>query len=87
MNPTKSVSGVTSRFISRAPTRDEIAAENTDPYALGWDAGEDLDEPPPCPFKDGLSARLWRQGFSARVDEYIAKRRSRGGLLANLSSP
>lgn len=78
---------ITSRIISRAPTRDEIEAENTDPYAMGWDAGADIDEPPPCPFADGLSARLWRQGFSARVDKYIARRRSAGGLNASLTDP
>ena len=87
MNQPTSHPAVTSRFISRAPTRDEIAAEAGDPYAQGWDAGSNMDEPPPCPFKDGMSAKLWRMGFSARVDEYIARRRSRGGLNASLTSP
>jgi len=83
--PNPSLAAIPSRRISRGPSRDEIAAENTDPYALGWDAGANLDEPPPCPFESGLSARLWRQGFSARVDEYIARRRSAGGLNASLT--
>jgi len=65
--------------------RDELDAEQVDPYAMGWDAGEHLDEPPPCPFKSGTAARLWRMGFSARVDEYAARRRSAGGLKASLT--
>ena len=72
------------RVVTRTPTREEIDAETVDPYAMGWDAGEDLDEPPPCPFRDGLSAKLWRKGFSARVNEYIASVRSKGGLTAKL---
>ena len=63
----------------------DLEAESCDPYAMGWDAGEDLDEPPPCPFKNGLSAKLWRQGFSARVDEYIGRVKSAGGLKASLT--
>ena len=63
-----------------------MEAENSDPYAMGWDAGANIDEPPPCPFPDGLSARFWRQGFCARVDAYIAKRRSAGGLYVDLTS-
>lgn len=55
-----------------------------DPYALGWDAGHDLDDPLPCPFKDGLAAKLWRQGYNARIDAYIAKNKSTGGLSASL---
>ena len=63
----------------------ELEAEACDPYAMGWDAGNDLDDPPPCPFTDGLLAKLWRQGFSARVDEYIGRVKSSGGLKANIA--
>lgn len=73
------------RVIKRSPTRDEIHAEVVDPYRMGWEAGEDLDEPPPNPFKDGLSAKLWRQGFAARVEEYIAGLRRHGGLNVSLT--
>lgn len=56
-----------------------------DPYALGWDAGENMDDPSPCPFlTDGPASKLWRQGFTARVNQYIARRRSAGGLAASL---
>jgi hypothetical protein len=60
-------------------------AEAIDPFAMGWDAAADLDEPPPCPFKDGLKAKLWRQGFSKRVDAYIASVKSGGGINASIS--
>jgi hypothetical protein len=76
--------GVTTRVIVRP--REELDAEHEDPYAQGWDAGEHLDEPPPCPYKSGTSARLWRSGFSARVDDYIAKVRKSSGLNADLAS-
>ncbi len=55
-----------------------------DPYAMGWDAAEDLDNPRPCPFVEPRAALLFRQGYSARVNDYIAKRRSAGGLAASL---
>lgn len=64
---------------------DDLEAEAVDPYAMGYDAGSDMENPPPCPFKDGVSARLWRAGFSARVDEYIANLRRWGGLNADIS--
>lgn len=63
----------------------ESEAESCDPFAMGWEAGSDLDDPPPCPFNDGLLAKLWRQGFSKRVDEYIASVKSKGGLNAKIS--
>lgn len=75
--------GVTRRVVVRA--REELEAEHADPYRLGWDAGENLDDPPPCPYKDGVSAQLWRRGFSARVDKYIAEVRKTAGLNASLS--
>ena len=65
--------------------QEDLNAEFQDPSAMGWDAGNDLDEPPPCPFKNGLSARLWRSGFSARVDEYTANVRKKFGLNASLT--
>ncbi len=64
---------------------DDLEAEAVDPYAMGYDAGADMENPPPNPFKDGLSAQLWRAGFSARVDLYIADMRRWGGLNADLS--
>jgi hypothetical protein len=67
------------------PSKDDIKAEHEDPYALGWDAGADLDNPPPCPYKDGLCAQLWRNGFSARVDKFIADVRRMGGINASLT--
>lgn len=63
---------------------DDQDAEAVDPYAMGWDAGADLDDPPPCPFTDGTSAKLWRKGFSDRVDHYIADVRRWGGLNASV---
>lgn len=63
----------------------DAEAEACDPYAMGWDAGADLDEPPPCPFQSGISMRLWRQGFSARVDAYIGEVKSAGGINANIA--
>jgi hypothetical protein len=63
--------------------REQREAEVEDPYALGWDAGEDLDDPPPCPYLgDGIKARLWRKGFAARVDAHIAAAKRSGGLAA-----
>ncbi len=76
------LASVPARRISR--TREELDAEHADPYAKGWEAGADLDEPPPCPYTHGVSARLWRMGFSARVDEYIA-RTKRAGLNTSLT--
>lgn len=76
--------GITSRII--AAPREELDAEHDDPYVMGWEAGENLDEPPPCPYKDGVSCNLWRKGFSARVDEYIRKTRISKGLNASLCS-
>lgn len=65
--------------------REELDAEHEDPYALGWEAGSDLDDPPPCPYKmDGTSARLWRMGFSARVDDFIATTK-RAGINTSLT--
>lgn len=55
-----------------------------DPFAMGWDAAEDIDNPLPCPFKEPMAASLFRQGYSARVNDYIAKRKSAGGLAASL---
>lgn len=81
---TPPLSQLPSRRVRRGPTRDEIEAENADPYARGWDDGSDLDDPPPCPYTGSMSAKLWRKGFSDRVDEYIARRRSTGGLSASL---
>jgi hypothetical protein len=52
-----------------------------DPYAMGWDAGDDMDDPLPCPFKEPMAAKLWRQGYTARVNDYIAKKKSAGGVL------
>ncbi len=72
------------RVISRP--REELEAEHEDPFVQGWDAGEDLDDPPPCPYPGGTSAKLWRKGFSARVDAYIAEVRKQSGLQASLSS-
>lgn len=71
-----------SRRITRP--REELDAEHEDPYAKGWEAGENLDDPPPNPYLRGTSARLWRMGFSARVDEYIA-RTKRAGLATSLT--
>lgn len=62
---------------------DDLEAEACDPYAMGYEAGENLDEPPPCPFKDGMSAKLWRKGFSARVDLHIAESKRWGGIQAS----
>lgn len=76
---------VSIRQITRTPTRDEVEAENSDPYVMGWEAGADLDEPPGCPYKSGLSSKLWRKGFADRVEKYIAERRSKGGLSASLT--
>lgn len=76
---------VTTRKITRP--REELEAEHSDPYVQGWEAGVDLDDPPPCPYKDGTSAKLWRSGFSARVDDYIATIRKQSGLHTNLSAP
>lgn len=75
-----------SRVIRRTPNREEIEAEVLDPFAMGYDAASNLDDPPPCPFADGLKARLWRNGFAAKVQEYIGRRMSAGGLHVNLTS-
>jgi hypothetical protein len=72
-----------SRLISRP--REELDAEHSDPFVQGWEAGENLDDPPPCPYKSGTSAQLWRKGFSARVDAYIANVRKTSGLGASLT--
>lgn len=76
------LASVPSRRITRP--REELDAEHEDPYAMGWEAGENLDDPPPNPYANGTSARLWRMGFSARVDEYIA-RTKRAGLATSLT--
>ena len=65
--------------------QDDLEAEAVDPYAMGYDAGADMENPPECPFKDGLKAQLWRSGFSARVDKYIAETLRWGGLKADIS--
>lgn len=68
---------------------DDLQAEAVDPYALGYDCiktMEDLDEPPPCPFKNGMAASLWRKGYSAKVDLIIAEARRWGGLDASLTT-
>jgi hypothetical protein len=83
---TPSAADLPSRIIRRTPDRDEIEAEVLDPYAMGYEAAANLDEPPPCPFRDGIKARLWRNGFAARVQEYIGRRMSAGGLQVNLTS-
>jgi hypothetical protein len=70
------------RRITRS--RDELNAEHTDPFAMGWEAGENLDDPPANPYENGTSARLWRMGFSARVDDYISKTK-RAGLATSLT--
>jgi hypothetical protein len=75
----------TVRVIKRSPTRDEIQAEVDDPYLLGWEAGENLDEPPPNPYKEGLSAKLWRNGYASRVEAYVASKR-RLGLNISLTT-
>lgn len=85
-NSPTSAADLPSRVIRRTPDREEIEAEVIDPYAMGWDAAADLEAPPPCPFRDGIKARLWRNGFSARVQEYIGRRLSAGGLQASLSA-
>jgi hypothetical protein len=68
---------------------DDLQAEAVDPYAMGYDCintMDDLDEPPPCPFdKDGKAAALWRKGYSAKVDLIIADTRRWGGLDASLT--
>ena len=78
MNP-----GYTRRKIIRTKKSD-LDAEAIDPYVEGWEAGDDLDDPPPCPYEDGELHRLWRKGFSDRVDAYIAHVYRRGGLSAPL---
>lgn len=75
-----------SRIIRRSPNREEKEAEVLDPFAMGYDAAAELDDPPPCPFRDGIKARLWRNGFAARVQEYIGRRMSAGGLNVNLTA-
>lgn len=80
---TKSKQRNPSRVVTRP--RDEVLAEHADPFVQGWEAGENLDDPPPCPYEDGTAARLWRSGFSARVDQYIAQVRKTAGLHASLS--
>lgn len=72
-------SGIRSTVV-RQPV--EAEAEALDPFAMGWDAAANLDDPPANPFTNGLSAKLWRQGFSSRVDDYIRKVKSQGGLNA-----
>lgn len=76
---------VIARRITRP--REELDAEHADPFVQGWDAGSDLDDPPPCPYQSGTSAKLWRSGFSARVDAFIAQVRKQSGLNSSLSSP
>lgn len=72
-----------SRSVSRP--REELQAESEDPYVMGWDAAGDLDNPPPCPWTDGLRAKLWRKGFADRVQSYIADRKRHGGLAAAIT--
>lgn len=73
---------VTSRIFRR---NDDLEAEAVDPYAMGYDAAANLEEPPPCPFKEGMAAKLWREGFSARVRLHIADKRRWGGLNVQLT--
>ncbi|MEJ8837692.1 hypothetical protein [Ramlibacter sp. AN1133] len=73
-----------SRLIDRSSESIAASVGESDPYAEGYEAGEDLDNPKPCRFRDGLSARLWRNGFNARIQEHIARRMSAGGLHASL---
>lgn len=75
-------SKVTGRLITRP--RDELEAEVEDPWFMGWEAGENLDDPPPCPFTDGIKARLWRKGFADRVQQYISTTK-RAGLATSLT--
>ncbi len=67
-------------------SRADMAAEEVDPYVQGWEAAENLDDPTPCPyvFTDGLHYKLWRNGFSDRVDEHIANARRYGGINASV---
>lgn len=71
----------TSRKIIRT-TKEDIEAEAGDPYREGWEAANDLDDPPPCPYTDGEANRLWRKGFADHVDAYIADVRRKGGINA-----
>jgi len=72
------------RKIVRGLARQEMLdAEKEDPYAMGYDAAANLESPPDCEFT-GLAARLWRNGFNARVNEAIADRRRYGGLAADV---
>lgn len=65
---------------------DDLEAEASDPYAMGYEAAADLDHPVACPFRnDGMAAKLWRKGFSDRVDLYIADKRRFGGLNASIT--
>ena len=73
---------VSGRLITRP--RDELEAEVEDPWFMGWEAGENLDDPPPCPFTDGIKARLWRKGFADRVQQYISTTK-RAGLATSLT--
>lgn len=76
-------SGLARRVYTRV---EDLESEAVDPYAMGYDAGANLDDPPACPFtNNGQAAALWRKGFSARVDEYIAAKRRWGGLNASIT--
>ena len=64
---------------------DDQDAEAVDPYAMGYEAAANLDDPGECPFVDGMAAKLFRKGFSARVDIHIAEARRWGGLNADVN--
>jgi hypothetical protein len=71
-----------SRLVTRS--RAELEAEVEDPWFLGYSAAEDLDNPPPCPYTDGIKARLWRKGLADRVQVYISEKK-RNGLATSLT--
>ena len=71
--------------VIRAASRHEKGEEREDPYAQGYEDAADLTNPPDCPYTAGISAKLWRSGFNARISSLIAARLSRGGLGANIS--
>lgn len=83
------ISGKTGEARVQYRRNDDLQAEAGDPYAMGYDcinSMDDLNEPPPCPFRaNGVSASLWRQGYSAKVDLLIAETRRWGGMKANLT--
>jgi hypothetical protein len=81
---TPSVRPTTFRRFDAQDLKDETLGEALDPFAMGWDAGDNMDDPLPCPFDDGALAQLWRKGYCARVDQYIARIKSAGGLKASL---